>query len=146
MSSTLQNTSVTHPTLLARIGDVQVRTMIDTGASSSYICPDVTKLGLQPTRKERRCIEQMCGSITKIVEVNVTVESTIENGFKIDLECINAEKPILTKLPNPNVEEVKKQQPRLRRLKISEAIAPPLLGNKPKKDPGEEFTMLGWTL
>ena len=171
MSSTLQNTSAIHPTLLANVEGKQVRLMIDTGASSSYICTDViTKLGLQPARKEKRCIEQMYGSMTKVVEVyNVTVKSTIGNEFKIDLECINAEKPILTHLPNPNVEQVKRKQPRLRRLNISEekstgdtlpvhimlgvadfqrikSSEPPILGNQPEKDPGAEFTMLGWTL
>ena len=171
MSSTLQNTSAIHPTLLANVEGKQVRLMIDTGASSSYICTDViTKLGLQPARKERRCIEQMYGSMTKVVEVyNVTVISTIGNEFKVDLECINAEKPILTHLPNPNVEQVKRKQPRLRRLNISEekstgdtlpvhimlgvadfqcikSSEPPILGNQPEKDPGAEFTMLGWTL
>ncbi|CAB4034596.1 Pro-Pol poly [Paramuricea clavata] len=149
----------------------QVRLMIDTGASSSYICTDViTELGLQPARKERRCIEQMYGSMTKVVEVyNVTVKSTIGNEFKVDLECINAEKSILTHLPNPNVEQVKRKQPRLRRLNISEekstgdtlpvhimlgvadfqrikSSESPILGNQPEKDPGAEFTMLCWTL
>ncbi len=137
----------------------------------SYICTDLTtKLRLRPVRKERRCIEQMYGSITKIVEVyKVTVESTIGNGFKIDLECINAEKAVLTLLPNPNVELVKRKQPRLHQLHISEekstgdtlpvhimlevadfqrikSSEPPILGNQPEKDPGADFTMLGWTL
>ena len=82
MSSTLQNTSAIHPTLLANIGGEQVRLMIDTGPSSSYICTYlITKLRLRPVRKERRCIEQIYGSMTKIVEVyKVTVESTIGNG------------------------------------------------------------------
>ncbi|CAB4044886.1 Hypothetical predicted protein, partial [Paramuricea clavata] len=41
MSSTLQNTSAIHPTLLANVEGKQVRLMIDTGESSSYICTDV---------------------------------------------------------------------------------------------------------
>lgn len=44
--------------------------MIDTGATSSYICSDiVTELNLTPTRKEKRCIEQMYGTVNKVVEV-----------------------------------------------------------------------------
>ena len=64
---------------------------------------------------------------------------------------------------------MKRKQPRLRRLNISEekstgdtlpvhimlgvadfqrikSSEPPILGNQPEKDPGAEFTMLGWTL
>jgi predicted aspartyl protease len=72
VSSTLQNTSAIHPTLLANVEGKQVCLMIYAGASSSYICTDViTKLGLQPARKDKRkrCIEQMYGSMTKVIEV-----------------------------------------------------------------------------
>ena len=57
----------------------------------------------------------------KIVEVySVTVHSLAVEGFAIDVECINAEKDVLTHLPNPNIKALKKQCGTFRRLTFTE--------------------------
>ena len=167
----MNHASTLHPTVLAKIGEEEVRVMFDSGAGSSYLCTDViTKLNLKPARKEQRCIEQMYGTMRKIVEVySVTVHSLAVEGFSIDVECINAEKDVLTHLPNPNIKALKKQCGRFRRLTFTEEATrsdtmpvhvilgaadyqrirttePLILGVDPDKDPGAEFTMLGWTV
>lgn len=99
----------------------------------------------------------------------MTIESLAVEGFSFDVECINAEKNVLTSLPNPNVRNLKKQYGRLRRLPFTEeetrgesmpvhiilgaadyqrirTTEPLILGANPDKDPGAEFTMLGWTI
>ena len=171
MNSTGGTTSAIHPTLHAYAGGKKFRLMVDTGSSSSYICGDViTRLGLQAVRKEKRCIEQMYGALNKIVEIyQVILSSLVVDGFEIAVECINAEKDVLTFLPNPNISELKKNHPRLRRLafceeKTTSDIMPvhimlgvgdyqrirtsehPMLGHNFDRDPGAEFTMLGWTV
>ena len=171
MSSLMTQASTLHPTLLAKVGSETVRVMFDSGAGSSYVCTEViTKLNLRPTRKEQRCIEQMFGTTKRNVEVySVTIESLAVEGFSLEVECINAEKDVLTHLPNPRIEALKKQQCRLRRLEFSEegtesdsievhiilgaadyqrvrTSEPLILGLNPDKDPGAEFTMLGWTV
>jgi len=90
--------------------------MFDSGAGSSYLCTDViTELDLKPSRKEQRCIEEMFGTTRRNVEVyNVKIESLAVEGFSFDVECINAEKNVLTSLPNPNIHNLKKQYARLR--------------------------------
>lgn len=61
------NQSAVHPTLHVKIGDEEMRVMIDTEATSSYICSDiVTKLKLTPVRKKKHCIEQMYGMVNKL--------------------------------------------------------------------------------
>lgn len=113
MNSTGGNTSAIHPTLHAYAGGKKFRLMVDTGSSSSYICGDViTRLGLQAVRKENRCIEQMYGALNKIVEIyQVILSSLVVDGFEIAVECINAEKDVLTFFPNPNISELKKNHP-----------------------------------
>ena len=76
--------------------------MIDIEASSSYVCSNlVTKLSLTPAHKENRCIEQMFGTITKVVEIyRIKIESTVTNGFSLNTRCINGERDVLTYLPN----------------------------------------------
>ena len=81
----------------------------------------ITKLNLKPARKEQRCIELMYGTMRKIVEVyGVTVHSLAVEGFSIDVECINAEKGVLTHRPNPNIKALKKQCCTFRRLTFTE--------------------------
>ena len=115
-------------------------------------------------------VEQMYGDVTKLVEVyRVTVESLAVDNFIIELECINAEKGVITYLPNPRIEQQKRECPRIRRLTFNEegteedslpvhimlgvadfqrirTTESPILGKNPNIDPGAEFTMFGWTL
>ena len=171
MSSLLNQTSTLHPSVLANVGTETVRVMFDSGAGSSYVCADViTKLHLKPVRKEQRCIEQMFGTVRRNVEVyNINIQSLAIDGFSLNVECLNAEKNVLTYLPNPNIRTLKEQHGRFRRLIFSEeetrsesmpvhiilgaadyqrvrTVEPPVLGTIPDKDPGAEFTMLGWTM
>ena len=112
----------------------------------------------------------MYGTMRKIVEVcSVTVHSLTVERFSIDLECINAEKDVLTHLPNPNIKALKKQCSRFRRLTFTEEATRSgtlpvhvilgaadyqgiltteslILGVDPDLDPGAEFMMLGWTV
>ena len=94
MSAVMNHASTLHATVLAKIGEEEVRVMFDSDAGSpagsSYLCTDViTKLNLKPARKEQRCIEQMYGTMRKIVEVySVTVRSLAVKEFSIDVKCI----------------------------------------------------------
>ena len=130
----------------------------------------LTKLKLKPIRKEHKSIEQLYGTVDKRVELyNVTLESITIPEFCIKVECTNAEKEILTFLPNPMIKDVKKRFAKIRKLKFSDdegsdelqpvhvilgaadyqrikITEPVVLGKNPDKDPGAELTMLGWTL
>ena len=100
---------------------------------------------------------------------NITLESITIPEFHIKIECVNAEKEILTFLPNPMIKEVKAKFAKLRRLKFSDdegsdklqpvhiilgaadyqrikTTEPVVLGKCPDRDPVAELTMLGWTL
>ena len=98
MSAVMNHASTLHATVLAKIGEEEVRVMFDSDAGSpagsSYLCIDViTKLSLKPARKEQRCIEQMYGTMRKIVEVySVAVHSLAVKEFSIDVKCIKRRK------------------------------------------------------
>ena len=48
----------------------------------------------------------MYGAVNKHVEIyKVHIESNTIEGFELELCCINAEKPVLTHLPNPRISE-----------------------------------------
>ena len=76
--------------------------MLDSGASSSYISANLlTELNIKPFRIERRIIKQMYGTVDKQVKIyKVHLKSDAIVDFEMELQCINAEKPVLTYLPN----------------------------------------------
>ena len=98
VESSLPPTSPTtlHATVIAKVGGLQARIMLDSGAGSSYISSSLlTELKLKPYRTERRVIEQMYGKVDKLFEIyKVRVESNTIEGFELELRCINAEKPV----------------------------------------------------
>ena len=81
---TEKNTTL-HPTVVAKVGSLDVRVMIDTGASSSYVCSDIiTELSLKRKRREQRCIEQMYGTVTKHVDIfDIHIESTAVDNTSV---------------------------------------------------------------
>ena len=160
-----------HSTVVAKVNGLRARIMLDSGASSSYISANLlTELNIKPYRIERRVIEQMYGTVDKEVEIyNVHLKSDAIDDFEMELQCINAEKPVLTNLPNPRIPELRLKNSRIRRLVFSEEAAtaeklpvheilgaadiqrikstePAVLGSNPDTDPGAEFTMLGWVI
>ena len=166
MSVLRSHASTFYPTVQAKVG-------IETGSGDvrfrSRKLLFFTKLNLKPTRKEQRSIEQTIGAIRTNVEVcNVTIQSLAVEGFSFQAECFNAEKDELTYLPNPNILALKKQYSLLRRVNFGEediindsmrvhiilgaadyqrirTTEPLIMGAKPDKDPGAEFTMVEWT-
>ena len=66
----------------------------------------------------------MYGTVDKRVDIyNVQVESNAIDNFGIELQCVNAEKPVLTYLSKPKISEPKQQNHRIRRLVFSEEKA-----------------------
>lgn len=82
---------------------------------------NLSKLGIEPCHSERKVIEQMYGTVDKRVEIyKVCVEYNALDNFGIELQCINAEKPVLTYLPNSHIRELKRNNHRITRLRFSE--------------------------
>ena len=104
MSSMTERSSTIHPTLFATFKEETVEIMMDTGATSSYVCTDlITKLGVKPVTREQRCIEQMYGTMKKTVEVYIiTIKSSVIEGFQLKVDYINAEKDVLTHVQSKN--------------------------------------------
>ena len=164
-----QDSSVVHPSALAEVQDKEVRVVIDTLSSSSYISSDlISRLQLKPKKKEKRNIEQMFGSVEKIVEVyEITIHSQSQN-FSLKIDCINSEREVITQLPNPRIKELKRRQPQFRKIRFSEENSTarflpvqillgvaeynrirmaeaPVIGQRPTFPVAEE-TKLGWIL
>ena len=83
--------------------------MVDTGATSSYVCTDlITKLGIKPVRGKT------------VEEYNITIKSSVIEGFQLKVGCVNTEKDVLTNLQNPKITRTKNQNPRIKGLRLQE--------------------------
>ena len=155
---------------MAKVGSADARVMIDTGACSPYVCPDIiTELSLKLKCCEQRCTEQIYGTVTKHADiVDIHIESAAVAGFRSVVECIHAKKGILTVFPNPNVQNLKRNFGQLRRLPLCDeeniskelpvhiilgaadyqrrSTRKPNLGADPDQDPGAEYTIYRWVL
>ena len=111
--------------MVAKVNWIPARIILDSGAGSSYISANLlTKLNLKPYQVERKIIEQMYGRVDKRVEIyKVRVESNVIDVFGIELQFINADKLVLTHLPNPRIPELKTKYPRLKRQAFSDETA-----------------------
>ena len=96
--------------------------MVDTGATSSYVCTDlIIKHGIKPVRGKRCCIEQIYGTMKKTVEeCNITIKSSVIEGFQLKVGCVNTEKDVLTHFQNPKITRIKNQNPRIKGLRLQE--------------------------
>ena len=57
----------------------------------------------------------------KTVEMyNITFKSSVIERLQLKVDCINAEKDVLTHVPNPEITKIKNQNPRIRRLRFQE--------------------------
>ena len=152
-----------HPTVMAEVNGMKVRVMLDSGAGSSYICTELIRtLQLKPVRREKKHIEQLYGTVHRDVEIHkLKLKSLMFDHFTIDIECANAEKGVLTTLPDPQLKVIKNRNPRLRRLTFTDdeqsssfrpvhiilgavdyqrikTVEPAVLGRNPDVDPGAE--------
>ena len=91
-----------HSSVLAKVNGLQTRIILDSGAGSSYISANLlNKLNIKLCRSESSVTERMYGTVDKRVQTyNVHVESNAIDSFGIELQCVNAEKPVLINLPS----------------------------------------------
>ena len=84
----LYDRATLHSTVAASLHGEEVRIMMDSGAGISYLCTElVTRLKMVPLRKERKNIEQMYGTVMKLVQIyNVMLTSLAFPKFSIDVE------------------------------------------------------------
>ena len=124
---------------------------------------------LRPKRREKQTIEQIFGTVKRWVEIYEIELKSKATKDKLSIECIRLDKNVITHLPNPSLNEIKRRVPKLRRLKFTEESSkesllpvhillgvqdynkirtskPPVLGTKSQSDPVAEYTKPGWVL
>ena len=108
---TFEKESVIQPTVICDVDGVKARALIDKGAGSSYISTySIKKLNSKPLRKEKRLIKQMYRRAEKIAEIHkIKITSSVADNFSMVVPRINAEKKVLTYLPNPKLPELKEK-------------------------------------
>ena len=95
--------------------------MVDTAATISYVYTNlITKLGINPVRREQHCIEQMYRAIKERKLYSTAIRSSVIEGFQLKVGCINAEKDVLTHDQNSEITRIKNQNTRIGGLRFQE--------------------------
>eukprot|EP00794_Sanderia_malayensis_P008415 gene8415-9315_t len=62
----MEETTIIHATLMAKVNGIDARIMLDSDAGRSYICTNlIGQIGIRPFKTERRAIEKMYGTVVK---------------------------------------------------------------------------------
>ena len=100
MPSTDQG-DVTHPVVVILVDGVKCRTLLDTGARSSYVSAGLMNVVMKkPIRKETRHIEMMMDPTTKNIEVFKVQFENVHRDVSFETELCKVEQRELPKLPN----------------------------------------------
>ena len=94
---------VIHPMVLVDVDGIRCRAILDTGAntscaSSSLICA----LGKKMLRKEAREIEMMLETKKTVLQIYGAEQKSIDGDFSVKTELTRLDKPVVTKVPNPD--------------------------------------------
>ena len=80
-----KNRSVCYPVVVVEIDGVKCRTLLDTGAGSSYVSCEL-RLKIKPVKVERRHIEMMIGSVMKNIEIYQLRAKSLESDFSLEMQ------------------------------------------------------------
>ena len=158
---------VIHPMVLVDVDGIRCRAILDTAASTSYASSSlVNALKKKMLRKEAREIEMMLGTKKTVFEVYAAELKAVDGDFSMTTEITKLDKPVVTKVPNPDFVGVLRKYAHLKGVNIADMsqkeqlpihlilgagdynaakLEEPQRVGKPG-EPTAEKTRFGWTL
>ena len=116
-----ERASVVYPVVIVKVNGIQVRAMLDTGAGSSYISAGlVERLKKRPVRKERKRIEMMMESVTRLTETYEIEIKNLKEDYVLKTEVTKVDRGALLSLPNPNYNQLLAQYKHLQGVKMDD--------------------------
>ena len=105
---------MTCPIVVIDVESVKRRTLIDTGAGSSYVSSKlISRLNKKPIRKESKRIETLMHSVVQKTAIYELQIRDTNHEFTLKTESNKVEKEVLLEIPNPNFSEMQKKYPHL---------------------------------
>ena len=93
--------SVTYPAVMVRVGGIQCRALLDSGAGSSYgPAALLERLGKQPERKDFKRIEMMMQVTNREIEIHTVVIEGLWGNFQLKTEVKKVNRSVLLNLRN----------------------------------------------
>ena len=93
---------VAYPVVVVNVDGIKRRTLLDTGAESSYISSSLAnRLKKNPSRKDYKQIETILHTTTTKVKVHEVEVSNFKGNFKMTSEVNKVNKPQLISVSNP---------------------------------------------
>ena len=159
--------AIIYPVVVVKVNDVLCRSLLDTGAGSSYISAKlVDLLKIKAKAREYRHIDMMLASKNQRVEIYSVEVKDIKGDFKLDMSVSKVDKDMLLSVANPHFNQLQKKYQHLRVVSIDDkdekdslpihliigaseyakikTSTKPVIG-KPG-EPVRELTKFGWTI
>ena len=113
--------SVKYPAVVDKVNNITCRSLLDTGAGSSYASsPFLKKLNKQPVRKETRMIEMVIHLTVRKIDVFEVKIKDLSGSFQFKSEVSKVERETLLSLPSLNYDPVLKQQQYIRKIAMND--------------------------
>ena len=167
MTATGNKGRVVYPVVKVSVEGVLCRSLLDTGAGSSYASAALLeKLPKRPRAKEVRRIEMMLGSTTREVELSTIKVRSTDGSEELNVDVTKVERRELLMIDNPHYQKIINSYDHLKGVEMTDCDPKPhlpvhlILGaseyaaiktsERPRVGlPGEpvaEKTKLGWTI
>ena len=96
--------TVIYPDVVAVVNGIKCRALLNTGAGSSYVSAELTRLlQKRPSRTEYRRIDMMMSSTTQKVEIYDVTVADFGGKFEMKTQMSKVDKSVLLSVPNPDV-------------------------------------------
>ena len=104
------------------MGGIHCRTLLDTGAGSSYVSAALLDyMGKQPVRREFKRIEMMMQVSNREIEIYNVVISSLMGEFQLRTEVTKVDRGTLLSLENPRYKELVERYDHLKEVTMDDA-------------------------
>ena len=128
MMSACNDDKVVHPIVVVKVGGIECRALIDSGAASSYASAKLLdKLGKQPTDVNYKKVEMLMATTTTRMEVHKATVASKTGDYQLDIDLIKVNKGKLLEIENPRYEILTRIYPYLKGIRMDDNHDKPLL-------------------
>lgn len=126
--SSFDDDKVIYPVVVVKVGGIECRALLDSGASSCYASAKLLDmLGKQPTEIKPKKVVMLMASTTARMEIYKTTVSSKSGDYNLEVNLTKVNRGELLSLENPRYEQLMKTYSHLKGVEMDDTDTKPLL-------------------